>query len=158
MVIPSPAGHPLNLDAWRGSLWRKAAVAVACVTLCGGALTGCSAISDAVVGQAGNAACVVASDAVDQIAADVTSAIGTLAVDPVAALSALEAAEVAFGVASIGITGEPAAAAVKDIKATLGELITLAEDAVNRAEVDQTALTSLQEQFTADLKALAGVC
>lgn len=147
----------LRLDAQRSSL-RKAIVLAAGVSVLGATLAGCSVISDVVVGQATDAACLVVSDAVDQIAPDVTSAIGNVAIDPVAALAALQTAEAALGVAAIGVTSEPAATAVEDAKSTLGELVALAEKASNGAQVDQTTLTSLQEQFTGDLKALTGVC
>lgn len=158
VVTPFPPTHFLRLDARRSSLWRRAVVLAAGVSVFGATLTGCSAISDVVVGQVTDAACVVVSDVVDQIAPDVTSAIGNIAIDPVAALAALQTAEAALGVASIGVTSEPAAAAVEDAKSTLGELVTLAEEASNGAQVDQTSLISLQKQFTADLKALTGVC
>ena len=157
-MIPPTSTNALLPNSLRSSLWRRAAVIVVGVSVFGSTLTGCSAISDVVVGQASDSACAVTSDGIDQIAADVTSAIGDIALDPVAALAALQATEAALGVVSIGITGEPASAAVDDAKATLGKLVAIVEKASNGGQIDQKALTSLQEQFTGNVKALSGVC
>ena len=121
-------------------------------------LTGCSALSDIVADQAGQAVCAVGSGVLDQITTDVTSAISNISVDPAAALAALTTAEAALAVASVGITSETGLAAVESAKATLSKLVALAEDASNGSAVGQSAVISLQDQFTTDLKALAGVC
>lgn len=140
------------------SPWRRVAVVVVGMSVFSATLTGCSALSDIVTDQAGQAACAVGSGALDQITTDVTSAISNISVDPAAALAALTTAEAALTVASVGITGEAGLAAVESAKATLSKLVAVAEDASNGAAVDQSTVTSLQDQFTTDLKALAGVC
>jgi hypothetical protein len=111
-----------------------------------------------VAGQAGQAACAIGSQAVNQVASDVTTAVGDLAIDPATALATLKAADAALVVALVGITGEPAIAAAENARATLGELSALAQDAVDGVPVDEAAVTALQEQFTADLLALAAAC
>lgn len=123
--------------------------------LAGTTLTGCSAVSDIVAGEVGNTACAVGSGAIEQVATDVTTAIGNIAIDPAGALAALTVAEAALGVAAVGITGEPAATAIENAKATLGELVGLARDASDGVEIDQTKVEALLKQFSLDL---AGVC
>lgn len=118
-------------------------------------LTGCSAVSEIVAGEVSNAACAVGSGAIEQVATDVTAAVGNIAVDPAAALAALTAAEAALGVAVVGLTSEPAATAVENARATLGELVGLVQDASDGVEVDQAKVEAPMKQFSVDL---AGVC
>lgn len=133
----------------------RAAGFIVLAGLLGATLAGCSAVSDIVAGEVNTAACAVGSGAIEQVASDVSTAIGNIAVDPAAALAALTAAEAALGVAAVGLTAEPAASAINDAKATLGELVTLARDASDGVQVDEKEIAALLKQFSVDL---SGVC
>ncbi|MBX3100727.1 MAG: hypothetical protein KF761_14265 [Salinibacterium sp.] len=137
------------------NLRARTAGVLVLATFAGAVLTGCSAVSDIVAGEVNNAACAVGSGAIEQVASDVTTAIGDIAVDPAASLAALTAAEGALGVAAVGLTAEPAASAIEDAKATLGELVALARDASDGIQVDEKEIAALLKQFSADL---SGVC
>ena len=135
--------------------WSRRTAGILLIAGLAATIAGCSAVSDIVAGEVNSAACAVGSGAIEQVASDVTAAIGNIAVDPAGALAALTAAESALGVVAVGLTSEPAATAVENAKATLGELVGLAQDASDGVEVDQNKVEALLKQFSVDL---AGVC
>lgn len=146
-----PSAHPRSIRPPRYLVGLLAGSIALATTL-----TGCSIVSDAVVGELGTVACAAGSTALQQLGGDVAAAVADLAVDPAATVRALKTVEAALAVAVLGITSEPSATAAENAKATLAEIIVIADDAATNGTVaDPAALSSLVEDFTTDI---TGVC